>query len=71
MLALTKIGAYKILAATKYWHRQNIGVDKILASTKYCRQQNIAFDRIHVPTECWRMRGSISLLFWPSRVRSS
>jgi hypothetical protein len=38
-----------MLAATKYWLRQNIvGVDKTLVSTKHWRQQNLGIDKILV-----------------------
>ncbi len=51
-----------------YW--QNFGANKIFASTKYWHRQNICVDKIQA-TKCWRMRRSISLLFWPCKVRSS
>jgi hypothetical protein len=56
----------KILAPTKYCHRQNIvvstqywrqlkiGINKILASTKHWHRQNIGVDKILALTKDWR-----------------
>jgi hypothetical protein len=40
----------------------------MLASTKYSRQLNVGVNKILASTKCWRIRRSISLLSWHSRV---
>ncbi len=68
-MALTKcwrqqnVGVDKMLPSTKYSRRQNVGVDKILAWTKLSRQQKSRVNKDLASTKCWRMCGSISLLF--------
>jgi hypothetical protein len=63
------------LAATKYWHRQNIGGDKILAQTEmFATTEIIGVDKMLAATnsrvsknlastKCWCRRRRISLLF--------
>ncbi len=53
----------KMLAATKYLRRQNTCVDKILASTEISCRRKPRVNKNLGRTKCWRMRGSISLLF--------
>ncbi len=65
-LRQNNIGAYKTLAPPKCWRRQNNCVDKIIALTKYSCRQKSRVDKNLTSRKCWRMRGSISLLFGPA-----
>ncbi len=57
------VAVEKMLASTKYLRRQNTCVDKILASTEISCRRKPRVGKNLGRTKCWRMRGSISLLF--------
>jgi hypothetical protein len=58
-LARQNIGGYQILAATKYWCRQNIGADRnVCVDRKYMLQQKIGVDKMLASTKCWHQENT-------------